>query len=144
MVFFNRFADSASENMNSTTNRTRTVTVSAPHSAEELGMEVSSRIRSAQRQPEHSSQGSGPHYRSRVRGTVQSTSGEFFDSVIEIDIAPVKSTSDEANRSGPSRERQERADDDSLFDFPTDSGIGTNRAPFPQRNEGPLMTTRRY
>lgn len=145
MAFFNRFADSASENMNSTTNRTRTVTVSVAHSAEELGMEVSSRIRSAQQQAEHSSQGSGPRYRGRVRGTVQSTSGEFLDSVIEIDIAPVKSTSDvEANQSGPSRERQERADDDSLFDFPTDSGIGTNRASFPQRNEGPLMTTRRY
>lgn len=107
-------------------------------------MEVSSRIRSAQQQTELSSQDPGARYRGRVRGTVQSTSGEFFDSVIEIDIAPVKSTSDEANRSGPSRERQGHGDDDFLFDFPTDSGIGTNHASFPRRDEGPLMTTRRY
>lgn len=107
-------------------------------------MEVSSRIHSAQQEAELGSQNSGQRYRGRVRGTVQSTSGEFLDSVIEIDIAPVKSTSDEANQSGPSRERQDHGDDDSLFDFPTDSGIGTNHALFPRRNEGPLMTTRRY
>ena len=108
-------------------------------------MEVSSRIRSVQQQSELRSQDSEQRYRGRVRGTVQSTSGEFLDSVIEIDIGPVKRTSDEANRSGPSRERQDHGDDDSLSDFPTDSGIDTNRASFPRRrNEGPLMTTRRY
>lgn len=107
-------------------------------------MEVSSRIRAAQRQSELGSRDSGPRYRGRVRGTVQSTSGEFLDSVIDIDVGPVKSTSDEANKSGPSGERREHGDDDSLFDFPTDSGIGANPTSFPRRNEGPLMTTRRY
>ena len=107
-------------------------------------MEVSSRIRSAQQQSELGSQRPGQRYRGRVRGTVQSTSGEFLDSVIEIDVGPAKSTSDEANKSGPSQERQDHGDDDSLFDFPTDSGIGANPTSFPRRNEGPLMTTRRY
>lgn len=126
-------------------NRTRTITVSASHSAEELSMEVRSRIHSAQQQSGLSSRNPGHRYRQRVHGTVQSSSGEFLDSVIEIDIGPsVKSPSDEANQSGPSREHHDRSDDDSLFDLPTDSGIGTNPNPFPRRNEGPLMTTRRF
>ena len=106
-------------------------------------MEVGSRIRSAQQQSELGSRNSGQRYRGRVRGTVQSTSGEFLDSVIDIDVGPVKGTSDEANNSGPSQEHRDH-DDDSLFDFPTDSGIGANPVSFPRRNEGPLMTTRRY
>ena len=107
-------------------------------------MEVSSQIRSAQQQVEGGPRNPGQRYRGRVRGTVQNTSGEVFDSVIEIDVAPVKTTTDEAGQSGPSRERGYHGDDDSLFDFPTDSGIDTNRASFPRRNEGPLMTTRRF
>ena len=106
-------------------------------------MEVSSRIRSAQQQSELGSRNSGQRYRGRVRGTVQSTSGEFLDSFIDIDVGPAKTTSDEANKSEPSREHEEH-DDDSLFDFPTNSGIGANLNPYPRRNEGPLMTTRRY
>ena len=145
---FDCFADSASEKRDGTTNRTRTVTVSVSNdSAEELSMEVTSRIRSAQRQSGLGSRNPGQRYRQRVQGTIQSSSGEFLDSVIEIDIGPrpsVKSPSDEANRSGPSREHHDRADDDSLFDLTTDSGIGTNHTPFPRRNEGPLMTTRRF
>lgn len=144
MEFVNCSIDSASENRNNTTNRTRTVTVSVSHSAEELGMEASSRIPPAQQQSEPSPRNSGQRHRGRVRGTVQSTSGEFLDSFIEIDVGPVKTTSDGANSGGPSGERQDHGDDDSLFDFPTDSGIGANIPPFPRRNEGPLMTTRRY
>ena len=146
-MFFYSFADSASEKRDSTTNRTRTVTVSVSNSAEELGMEVTSRIRSAQGQTELSSRNPGQRYRQRVRGTVQNTSGEFLDSVIEIDIGPrstVKSPSDGANQSGPSRERNDHGDDDSFFDLTTDSGIGTNRNQPPRQNEGPLMTTRRF
>jgi len=144
---FDSFAESASEKRDGTTNRTRSVTVSVSNSAEELGMEVSSRIRSAQQQSGLSSRHSGQHYRQRVRGTVQSSSGEFLDSVIEIDIgprSPVKNPSDEANLSGPSRERHDHGDDDSLFDLTTDNGVGTNQNSFPRRNEGPLMTTRRF
>lgn len=107
-------------------------------------MEVDPRMRPAPQQGEASPRNSGHRYRGRVRGTVQSTSGECLDSVIEIDVGPVKTTSDEANISGPSREHQHHSDDDSLFDFPTDSGIGANPTAFPRRNEGPLMTTRRY
>lgn len=140
----NDFADSASEKRDGTTNRTRTVTVSASHSAEELGMEVVSRIRSAQEHSEPNLRHPGQRYRGRVQGTVQSTSGEFLDSVIEIDVGPrvpAKSHSDEANQSGPSRERHDHGEEDSLFDLTTDSGIGANPNP---RNEGPLMTTRRF
>lgn len=145
--FFYGSTDSASEKRNSSTNRTRTVTVSVPNSAEELGMEVSSRIRSVQEQTGPGSQNPDRRYRERIRGTVRNPSGEFLDSVIEIDIGPrnpVKSPNDEANQSGPSRERHDDADDDSLFDLPTDSGIGTNHRSIPRRNEGPLMTTRRF
>ena len=142
----NNFADSASEKRDGTTNRTRTVTVS--HSAEELGMEVVSRIRSAQEQNEPDPRHPGQRYRGRVQGTVQNTSGEFLDSVIEIDVGPrvpaTKSPSDEANQSGPSRERHDHGDEDSLFDLTTDSGIGTNLNSLPPRNENPLMTTRRF
>jgi len=144
---FYSFAESASEKREGTMNRTRTVTVSVSNSAEELGMEVSSRIRSAQHQSGLSSRNSEQRYRQRVRGTVQSSSGEYLDSVIEIDIGPrstVKNPSDEANQSGPSRERHDHADDDSLFDLTTDNGVGTNQNSFPRRNEGPLMTTRRF
>lgn len=110
-------------------------------------MEVTSRIRSVQEQAGLSSRNPGQRYRQRVRGTVQSTSGEFLDSVIEVDIGPrsaIKSPSDEANQSGPSRECNDHGDDDSFFDLTTDSGIGANRNQFPRRNEGPLMTTRRF
>lgn len=145
---FDSFADSASEKRDGTTNRT--VTVSVPNSAEELDMETSSRVRSAQEQGGPSPRNSGQRFRQRVHGTVQSSSGEFLDSVIEIDIRPrppVKDPSDEANQSGPSRERHDDDDDDdedSLFDLRTDSGIGTNINSVPRRNEGPLMTTRRF
>ena len=145
--FFNCLTDSALGKRDSSTDRTRTVTVSVSNSAEELGMEVSSRIRSAQQQSGLSSRNPGQRYRQRVQGTVQSSSGEFLDSVIEIDIGPrtpAKSPSDGANQSGPSRGRHDHGDDDSLFDLTTDSGIGTNPNSFPRRNEGPLMTTRRF
>ena len=141
--FTDCFVDSASGSRDGT----RTVTVSASNSAEELSMEVSSRIRSAQRQSGLSSRNPGHRYRQRVQGTIQSSSGEFLDSFIEIDIgpqSPVKSPSDEANQSGPSREHHGQGDDDSIFDLGTDSGIGTNHRPPPRRNEGPLMTTRRF
>ena len=82
-------------------------------------MEVSSQVRSAQQRVE-------------------------VDSVIEIDVATVKTTTDKAGQSGPSREREYYGDNDSLFDFPTDSGIDTNRASFPRQNDGPFMTTRRF
>ena len=138
-------ADSALEKRDGT-DKTRTVTVSV--SAEELSMEVSSRLRSAQRQSGLSSRNPGQRYRQRVHGTIQSSSGEFLDSFIDIDIVPrppVKNPSDEANQSGPSRENHDRGgDDDSLFDLPTDSGIDTHHNPFPRRDEGPLMTTRRF
>ena len=117
----------------------RTVTVTVPDSAEELAMEVSSRIRSVQQQ-------SG-RFRQRIHRMIQSSSGEFLDSVIEINIRPwlpAEDPSDEVNQSGPSRERHDHDDEDSLFDFPTDSGIGANRNSLPRQNEGPLMTTRRF
>ena len=110
-------------------------------------MEATSRIRSAQDQAGLSPQNPVQRYRQRVHGTVQSTSDDFLDSFIEIDIGPrsaVKSPSDEANQSGPSQEYNDHGDEDSIFDLTTDSGIGTNRNQFPQRNEGPLMTTRRF
>jgi len=141
--FPNRFIDSASRSRDGT----RTVTVSVSNSAEELSMEVSSRIHSAQHQSGLSSRNPGHRYRQRVQGTIQSSSGEYLDSFIEIDIgpqSPVKSPSDEANQSGPSRERHDRGDEDSLFDMATDSGIDTNHNPPRHRDEGPLMTTRRF
>lgn len=142
------FPDSASGRRDGTTNQTRTVTVSVSNnSVEELSMEVNSRIRSAQGQSELSSRNPGHRYRQRIQGTIQSSSGEFLDSFIEIDIGPqppAKNPSDEANESGPSRERHDHGDDDSLFGVTTDSGIGTNHNSFPRRNEGPLMTTRRF
>ena len=141
--FSNHFVDSASRSRDGT----RTVTVSVSNSAEELSMEVNSRLRSAQHQSGLSSRNQGNRYRQRIQGTIQSSSGEFLDSFIEIDIgpqSPVKSPSDEANQSGPSRERHGRDDEDSLFDMATDSGIGTNHNPPPRRDEGPLMTTRRF
>jgi hypothetical protein len=105
-------------------------------------MAVTSRIRSAQQQSGLSSRNPGQRYRQRVHGTVQSSSGEFLDSVIEIDIGPpAKDPSEEANQSGTTRER--RGDEES-FDLRTDSGIGTNHNPPPRRNDGPLMTTRRF
>lgn len=110
-------------------------------------MEVGSRIRSAQQQSGLGSRHPGQRFRQRVHGTVQSSSGEFLDSVIEIDIgprSPAKDPSDEADQSGPSRERHDHGDEDSLFDLATDSGIGAGHTPFPRRNEGPLMTTRRF
>lgn len=112
-------------------------------------MEVSSRMRSAQRQVGLGSENSGHRYRQRIQGEIQNSSGDILDAFIEIDVGPqlpVKSPSDEANQSGTGQGRRSHSDEDSLFDLAPDgtSGVGANDRPPPRRDEGPLMTTRRF